>query len=274
MLDAEAILADVNGTTRSHVTSLEVFDEIASTNSYLMDKRGPAPGELYIAVTTNQTAGRGRQGRRWLSPPGSGLCLSIAYTVASRTDNLSALTLAVGIGAITSLQDVNAQGIRIKWPNDLVAENRKLGGILTEAKTHAEGSVTVVIGVGLNLDLGEGFDLGNEAKRAMPVTDLNRIVATMPAPDTLAARLINRLHAAIMNFEAAGFAYFAREWAKHDWLLGRELTVDTSSEQLRGTGAGVARDGALLVDVGSADPRRITAGTIVTTSSSSAGAHG
>ncbi len=185
MLDSDAILADVDEVTRSQVMALDVFDEIASTNSYLMDEPGPPPGRLHIAATTNQTAGRGRQGRRWLAPPGAGLCLSIAYTVAGRTDNLSALTLAIGIGAIESLEDVNVQGVRIKWPNDLIAGEAKLGGILTEAKTHKDGSVTVVIGVGLNLDLGRGLDLGDEAKRAMPVTDLNSIAASMPAPEKL-----------------------------------------------------------------------------------------
>ena len=263
VIDSESILAGIKEATRSKIVSLEVFDEIASTNSYLLEKPGPRPGELCIAATTNQTAGRGRRGRTWLTPPGTGLCLSMAYTFAGATDNLAPLTLAMGLGAIKSLQDADVHGIRVKWPNDLIAEDRKLGGILTEAKTHANGSVTVVTGVGLNLDLGDGLDLRHEAKRAMPVADLSSHAEEVPAPETLASFLVNRLHAAITNFEADGFNGIAEEWARYDWLLGRKLTVDALSEQIVGIGAGIAADGALLVDVGAADLRRIKAGTIV-----------
>lgn len=263
VLDSDSILAGINEATRSKIISLEVFAEIASTNSYLLEEPGPRPSELCIAATTNQTAGRGRRGRTWLTPPGAGLCLSMAYTFGSATDNLAALTLAMGLGAIKSLRDANVQGIRIKWPNDLIAEDRKLGGILTEAKTHANGSVTVVTGVGLNLDLGDGLDLRHEAKRAMPVADLSSHAAEVPAPETLASFLVNRLHAAITNFEADGFNPIAEEWARYDWLLGRKLTVDALSEQVVGVGAGIAADGALLVDIGAAELRRIKAGTIV-----------
>lgn len=263
VLDSKSILAGIHEATRAEIASLDVFAEIASTNSYLMDKPGPRPGELRVAVTTNQTAGRGRRGRTWLAPPGSGLCLSVAHTFARATDNLSALTLAVGLGVIKALQDANVRGIRIKWPNDLIAEDRKLGGILTEARTQANGSVTVVTGVGLNLDLGDGLDLRHEAKRAMPVADLKSHVADVPAPEVLGACLVNRLHEAIKKFEADGFAGFAEEWTRYDWLLGRKLTVDALSEHVVGIGAGIASNGELLVDVGSADLRRIKSGTIV-----------
>lgn len=265
VLDAATIREGLNAATRKRVASLEVFSEIASTNSYLMEKPEPPPSDMYVAVTTNQTAGRGRRGRRWLSPPGSGLCLSMAYTFTRRAGGIAPLTLAIGLGAIKSLQDVGVHGVFVKWPNDLIAGDGKLGGILTEAKTHADGSVTVVTGLGLNLDLGEGLELDDKGATALPAMDLCRYAANMPAPNVLSSCLLNRINSVMTDFERAGFALFAKEWAKYDWLRNRKLVVETLSENVSGIGAGIARDGALLLDTGGPEMQRITSGTVVTT---------
>lgn len=262
MLDADAIRTALSDAVASRVTALEVFAEIASTNSYLMERQGPPPGEISVAATTNQTAGRGRGGHRWVSPPGSGLCLSVAYTFDDPPENLSALTLAAGIGAIAALEDAGASGISLKWPNDLILDGGKLAGILAEAKTEPAGHCTVVIGVGINLDLETGIKLGDESRHALPPTDLRAHLGRPPEATALAARLIDRLYRSIEDFRAAGLAAFAAEWAARDWLSERPLVVHTSPGRIRGRGAGIADDGALLVDTGGGGVRRITSGTV------------
>lgn len=262
-LDAGAVQQSLGEGTTARLTTFEVLAEIDSTNSHLMRRAGPPPGQLFAVVTDNQTHGRGRHGRTWQSPPGSGLCLSIAYTFAAHPANLPALTLAIGLGAIEALADLGVPGVQLKWPNDLIANDGKLGGILTETQPHGSGAITVVTGLGLNVELGENLELASEWRRG--VSDLAGIVTTPPSCDELAARLIDGLCSTCVEYEKCGFAGCAHKWPGHDWLSGRELTVETPQQQVTGIGAGIADDGALLVDSGGGEVNRIVSGSVMTT---------
>ena len=262
-LDVNAIRRFANDSANTRLANIESFSEIDSTNSYLMRKPGPAPGTINVAVTSNQTAGRGRHGKTWQSPPNTGLCMSVAYTFAERPDNLSALTLVLGLAAIEALQELGARDLELKWPNDLVALDGKLGGILTEVQNQPGAIVTVVAGLGVNIDLPGKLDFGLESDWARRTVDLKSVCAAVPAPEELAAKLMTHLLRAFADFEESGFAAVAERWSRYDWLLGREITVDTGQVQFSGYGAGVADDGALLIDTPESGIRRITSGTIV-----------
>jgi len=255
-LDADAIRRFANDPVRERLASLDVFAEIDSTNSYLMQTIGPEPGKISIAATSNQTAGRGRHGKTWQSPPGSGLCLSVAYTFAAQPDNLPALTLVLGLGAVDALEELGATGIEIKWPNDLVAREAKLGGILTEVQQNSAGSVTIVAGIGINVDLQDRLDLGRS------VVDLKSICDVTPGHEKVAGKIVTHLLQAFIDFEEQGFGAAAGRWAQYDWLLGRAIMVDTADRQFKGVGAGVADDGALLVDTPESGIRPVSSGTI------------
>lgn len=270
-LDAGVIRRALDEEALQRLDMLEVFTEIGSTNSYLMQQPSPAPGQVRVAATDNQTAGRGRHGRTWLSPAGSGLCLSMAYSFALRPTNLPALTLAIGLGVIAALKELGASGVQLKWPNDLIAMDGKLGGILTEAQTQAGGAVTVVTGVGLNIDLSEQPDLAVEAEWARRIIDLKSQVVDLPGRNLIASSLIGSLGKILVDFEAAGFAQFSGQWQQHDWLLGREVRVDSPINRISGIGAGIADDGALLVDTPSSGRQRITSGTVMTVGRQEAG---
>lgn len=261
-LDGEAVRRLLSETTSQRLAEFEVFPAIDSTNSFLTGRPGPAPGLINAALTDNQTRGRGRHGRTWQSPPGSGLCLSLAYTFASQPANLSALTLAIGLGVIEALKGLGVVGVQLKWPNDLVANDGKLGGILTETQSHRSGAITVVTGVGINVALGEGVEIDSEWSG--PVADLSRIVDPTPSGDQMAARIIDELCATFIDFEAQGFSSYAQKWPGHDWLYGRNVTIDTPQCEVSGVGAGIAEDGALLVDTGFGAIARITSGSVMT----------
>ena len=262
-LDADAIRRYTTGAAGDRLADLKAFAEIDSTNSYLMQMPGPAPGRVDVAVTSNQTAGRGRHGKTWQSPPGSGVCLSTAYTFAERPKNLPALTLALGVAAIMALEELGAPGIKIKWPNDLVAMDGKLGGILTEVQTRSGGAVTVVTGIGVNVDLHGERDFGGESHWARQIVDLKSICEP-PLREQIIGGLITHFTDAFLDYEKSGLAAVSRRWSLYDWLLGREVVVDTATEQLTGIGAGIAEDGALLVDTPDAGVQHITSGTVVT----------
>jgi BirA family biotin operon repressor/biotin-[acetyl-CoA-carboxylase] ligase len=262
-LDVNAIRQFAKGSAIEKLAHINAFSEIDSTNSYLMRMPGPEPGSINIAVTNNQTAGRGRHGKTWQSPPGSGLCMSAAYSFASRPDNLPALTLALGLGVVEALEALGARNVELKWPNDLVAFDGKLGGILTEIQNKPGDAVTVVAGLGINVDLQGKLDLGPETDWARRVVDLKSVCAKVPSHEELAGMMTTHLLKAFADYEASGFAAIADRWSRYDWLSGREITIDTGRMQYSGLGVGVGDDGALLIDTPDAGIRRITSGTIV-----------
>ena len=255
-LDGQSIRRSLSDITNSRLDALEVFDEIASTNSYLMQQAPPAPGRLRVAVTDNQTQGRGRYGRTWHSPPGSGLCLSLAHAFAETPANLSALTLAIGLGVIDALEREDIRGVQLKWPNDLIAGDGKLGGILTETHAQVAQGVCVVTGVGLNIDIDRGLDV------AQPVADLASLVASPPSGDVLAAGLIDVLGDIFVDYAVSGFAPYLDRWSARDWLFRRAVIIDAPGPKTSGTCVGVDNDGALLLDT-SAGIVRVSSGTVM-----------
>jgi len=239
---------------------LEVFSSIASTNTYLLAQPAPPAGRYRVAIADHQTSGRGRHYRRWISAPGSGLCLSMSYTFARTPEQLPALTLALGVAVVESLQQIGVEGVSLKWPNDIVALDGKLGGILTEVQSGSGEGVTVVVGLGLNVHLREQIDFSADSDWAHRAIDLNGLMEVPPAREMLAATVIEHLYISMAIFEAQGLV--VSDWRRHDWLLDREITVDMPDGQITGTAAGVEEDGALVVGT-SNGRRRVISGSIV-----------
>jgi len=262
-LDAEVIRQLAKDPVRERLAHIKVFSEIDSTNSYLMQMPAPEPGRLSVAITSNQTAGRGRHGKTWQSPPGSGLCLSAAYTFLLQPENLPALTLALGLGAIDALEELGASGVELKWPNDLVALDGKLGGILTEVQQQSAGTATVVAGIGVNVDSTSAVDIETVSGWAHQVVDLKSICDTQPSHEEVAGQLTTHLLQAFVDFETSGFSTMADRWSRYDWLLGRNITIATAEQQFSGVGAGIASDGALLIETPESGVRRVTSGSII-----------
>jgi BirA family biotin operon repressor/biotin-[acetyl-CoA-carboxylase] ligase len=260
-------VSDVRGrlaeSALAKLDELEFFSSIASTNTYLMTRTAPAAGRFRVAIADHQTAGRGRHDRRWISTPGAGLCLSVSYTFASLPAQLPALTLAIGVGVVTALRQLAIEGVSLKWPNDLVALDGKLGGILTEAQSGGSGGASVVAGIGINVRNGEQLDLSAESGWAQRPIDLDALQAEPPAREMLAGTIVNELVSTFSRFEQEGFAPFAAEWRRHDWLHGKLITVEMPEQQLTGTAAGVDADGALLIDTRAGRTRVINGSIIV-----------
>ncbi len=261
-LDTSLIRQSLAAETRKKLDELEVFGSVASTNTYLMSQPAPGVGRFRVAIADHQTAGRGRHYRRWISPPGAGLYMSFAYSFEEQPDQLPSLTLAIGVGVIAALQKLGINGVSLKWPNDIVALNGKLGGILTELQSRASKEVTVVTGIGLNIDLPEEAETSIESDWARRVVDVSSVCETVPGRAAIAAAIVNELHGVMSKFAALGFVGFLEAWAKHDWLKQREVIVDLPDQQITGVAAGVDNDGALLVDTGKAKTR-VVSGSII-----------
>lgn len=262
-LDAALIRRLLSERTSAQLDDLECFASIESTNTYLLEQAPPKAERFRVAIADHQTAGRGQRHRHWESPEGAGLYLSLAYTFDEQPEQLSSLTLAIGIGVVDALRQLEIEGISLKWPNDIVALDGKLGGILTEVRSRTDDNVTVVTGIGLNIDLPDGEEIGMDSEWARRAIDISSVVEKVPAREEIAAGIIEAICAAMKKFEALGFAGFSQDWVQHDWLQGREITVDLPAGRITGVAAGVDTDGALLVDTGK-EKARVVSGSIVT----------
>jgi BirA family biotin operon repressor/biotin-[acetyl-CoA-carboxylase] ligase len=197
--DATSIRRSLSAEASAKLDELDLFGSIASTNTYLLSQPSPQPGRFRVAIADHQSSGRGRHFSRWVSPPGAGLCLSLAYTFDEPPEQLPSLTLAIGVGIISALQELGVTGLSLKWPNDIVAADGKLGGILTEVQSRNNDHVTVVTGIGLNIDLPSGAAAGIESDWARQPVGMNEIVDELPAREQIAAAVIDGLHAVMRN---------------------------------------------------------------------------
>jgi BirA family biotin operon repressor/biotin-[acetyl-CoA-carboxylase] ligase len=198
-----------------------------------------------------QTAGRGRRGRDWLAPFGSGLTFSIGWTFAEMPADLSALSLALGVCVVRALRSMGATDTQLKWPNDIVYRHHKLGGLLLQMRSEAGGPAYVVAGLGLNLELPAAVqETLRAAPLATPPTDLAAACGGVaPSRVVVAARLAGTMLDGLATFARSGFAPFAADWSAFDSLRDAPVTVLRHDGQLEGTARGTDREGALLVEV-------------------------
>lgn len=217
--------------------------------------------ERGVALALEQRAGRGRQGRQWISPPGA-----LVATAAFRTDNsfkqLSGFSLVVGLALLETLGELCkgtqvAAGLRLKWPNDLLdREGKKLAGILVETKGVDE-SLLVLAGIGLNLSeapaqIGHATCLEAVAQRHG---------ASAPAALEVAARLFPTIDRYWVRFEQHGFSQFRADWLEQAAFRGDTVTADIGSGPISGTVKGLTTEGLLILDIGG-EERIISSGEI------------
>ena len=241
MLDGQAIRADLSSAVASRLGALELHWEIDSTSSALQCRAADAP-DFSIVMAETQTAGRGRRGRTWLSPPGLNIYLSCLKRFDAGFAALSGLSLATGVIVLRALHALGIHGPRLKWPNDVLADGGKLAGILVELSGEYQGPCAAVIGIGLNLRLTDAL----REQAGQPVCDLAALAHGVP-PDRnrAAAALIGSLVEGLEQFERDGFAAFVEDYAEHDALRGIPLRVSSPSGELDGIGAGIDARGAL-----------------------------
>jgi len=261
LLDECQLRAALPQVVRDRLRTLTVADELVSTNETLLAAPPLAPGRMDACLAEFQSQGRGRRGRSWIAPYGAGLCLSLSWSFRDTPPQLSALSLAVGVGVLRALDSLGIAGVRLKWPNDLLYDLRKLGGVLIELRAEAGGPAYVVIGLGLNVALPPEARVAIGAA-GLPVASLDELCpACLPSRSLLAAAVIGQLERVLAEFELAGFAPFAAEWRAADALAARPARVESGDTRLEGLACGIDLDGALLLEV-DGTLRRIVAGDV------------
>jgi len=224
---------------------VDALAECESTSSLLLARAGDGAPAGSVVVADRQTAGRGRRGRHWLSSPAASLTFSVLWRFAGGVDRLAGLSLAVGVAVLRALEACGASGLALKWPNDILLGDAKLGGILVELQSERRGML-VVIGIGLNLHLpvlGDGVGYVGQ-----PVAALGQVLSPLPDRHDLLAQVLLELAAVLDRFAEGGFAALRGEWqARHAWQDRPVRLLRDGVLEKEGVCLGADADGALLI---------------------------
>ena len=245
LLDKALILAGVDPHIRQKLSSLQVESSLDSTNSALL--RLPLEKQHARAIfAEHQSSGRGRRGRQWHSPHGRNLYLSLGWKFELPLSELGCLPLVVALSAAQALERAGLEGYRVKWPNDLLLDGRKLCGCLVEVQGDAQGPCYAVLGVGVNVHMPQTV---TTSEIDQPWTDLH---SQLPGctRNGIAALLIEELVKHLALFARQGFEPFRNLWEQLDGLKGQTVSVHGGNRLLTGVAMGIDDRGALLLDTG------------------------
>jgi BirA family biotin operon repressor/biotin-[acetyl-CoA-carboxylase] ligase len=250
LLDRQAIVDSLPAATRSQLERADVLLTVDSTNRFVADLSPPQAGCFQLCTTEVQNAGRGRRGRSWVAPFGSGVCMSLGWQFTEAPPTFSALSLAVGVAVVKAFKRLGIEGVGLKWPNDLQWQGRKLGGILIEMRGESAGPAQVIIGIGINMHMPAAIRMQLAEREAALIADIHEIMhERTPTRNTLIGAVATELLGMLQLFTTQGFAPFKDEWHELDTLANAPVKVISGSQATQGFARGVEADGTLLVDV-------------------------
>jgi BirA family transcriptional regulator, biotin operon repressor / biotin---[acetyl-CoA-carboxylase] ligase len=229
---------------------IEILPQASSSNTLLLQRAGMgdidrSPRSCRVLVVELQTAGRGRMGRTWYSGLGNSLTFSLLRRFDRGLNDLSGLSLAAGVGIVRALNKLGAPGVQLKWPNDILTAQGKLGGVLIEAQGDVLGPSTVVIGVGLNCTLTEDL----ECRIDQSACALEDVCEDMPERNQLLAILLQELANVLQQFEQRGFSSMREEWQRYHVHQDRPVRLKMPDDTaVNGVARGVSDQGELCLE--------------------------
>ena len=221
---------------------ISVIPVIDSTNQYLLDRMDLLQsGDACVAEY--QQAGRGRRGRQWFSPFGSNLYLSMFWRLEQGPAAAMGLSLVIGIVMAEVLQELGAKDVRVKWPNDLYLQDRKLAGILVELTGKTGDAANLVIGAGINLAMrSPDASVVNQGWINLQEAGINI------DRNALTATLVNKLRQSLLDFERDGLTPFLQRWAALDNFINRPVKLLIGDREVLGIARGIDQQGGLLLE--------------------------
>jgi BirA family biotin operon repressor/biotin-[acetyl-CoA-carboxylase] ligase len=222
--------------------TVEVVSVIDSTNTYVKQRLHELP-QGFVCLAEAQTHGRGRRGKAWVSPFGSSIYMSMAWTFTGGYQSIAGLSLLVGIAINRSLKTIGVIDCKLKWPNDVYYNLKKLAGILVEVEGQVGSDASAVIGIGINIDLPESVNGIDQ-----PFIDLVSITQKPVDRNELAALIIATLKNMLRQFEVEGLAPFLSEWKEADLFYNEYVYLESGSNRIHGLSKGINEGGALLLE--------------------------
>lgn len=237
LIDAQQIAAGTGVTVESHHV-------LGSTNQHLLDKAALLH-KGHSCFAEYQTAGRGRRGKKWVSPYGSHLYTSTYWCLDAGIQAVSGLSLVIGIAVARTLTDLGIANTQLKWPNDVYVDGKKIAGVLVEIIATAGGECHLVIGLGLNVNMP--LQAGLEIDQAW--TDINQQLQLPVDRNQLATRYLSHLVKVLTDFEQFGFAHFVDEWNRCDAFKDCPVILTLGETPKYGIARGIDQTGALLLEI-------------------------
>jgi BirA family biotin operon repressor/biotin-[acetyl-CoA-carboxylase] ligase len=222
---------------------VELHPVIGSTNQYLIDNTANLQSGT-VCIAEYQESGRGRRGRHWVSPFGANLYLSMYWRLDAGMAAAMGLSLVVGVAMVEALENMGLEGVKLKWPNDLYYQDRKLAGILVEMSGQAGGAAHLVIGMGMNLAMQD-----RDSAIDQPWASLSEVIGTDHIDrNVLAAEFINTLDTALKKYEIYGMQNFVERWNRLDNFIGRKVKLIMGTNEVTGIERGIDEQGGVLLE--------------------------
>lgn len=244
LLDKDTILSVIVPQTQSRLQEVQVLWSVDSTNRYILNLAPSGVVSGLAVLAEHQSAGRGRRGRHWVSPFGRNLYLSLLWEFELDATQLSGLSLAIAVAMTRALTKLKINDVMLKWPNDLLWQERKLCGVLLEMKGEASGPWQVVIGIGMNVNM----DPIMTDEIGQPWVDLQSILGRNLDRNQLAGLILSELLDAIDQFQHLGLSPFLAEWRSRDVCRDQLVELHFPDRVQQGIARGIDSDGALLLE--------------------------
>ena len=254
LLDAELMLSQIDSLATAQIANLEIFKSIDSTNKYAREKAETQPSSGSVILAEQQTAGRGRRGKTWVSPFAANIYLSIVWDFEQGAQALEGLSLAVGVAVKRALNAHGVESVQLKWPNDIYVDGQKLGGILLEMIGDPAGHCSVIIGVGINVAMPEDQAAAidqdwTDVKTQMQLQQCGDKGAIRFSKNHLASALISEIIVLLRDFQSQGFSSYRDEWQGVDAFYGKQAAITTPKQSISGVVRGVDPNGALRLEL-------------------------
>lgn len=238
---------------------IESENEVESTNILALKRARMGESEGLVIRALSQTNGRGRMGRKWFSPPGSGLYFSALLRPPVATDQTALISLIAGVAAAEGIADITRSSVGLKWPNDLRLGGKKTGGILCEYESAGGPSPAIVVGIGINLKIPPNGFPEEFGKRA---TSIEETGTTVDGGETLHA-ILERLDYWYRGFLEDGFGDIRSRWEALCDNLGERIHLSAAGKSIEGKMVGIDHSGHMLLELPTGEVREFESGEVV-----------
>jgi BirA family biotin operon repressor/biotin-[acetyl-CoA-carboxylase] ligase len=245
LLNEDDVQNALSHSANSLIGELLVLLQTDSTNRVCQEAMNDraTPNQAIVISAEQQTAGRGRRGKAWVSPYARNMYLSVGWQVQGGAAALQGLSLAIGVVVVRALQDLGVTTAQLKWPNDIVVGRQKLGGILIELTGDMAGPCSVVVGMGLNVNMPEYAQDGID----QAWTDVYQLGAR-PSRAQLIASVLNHVLPLLQHWEQSGFEPWREAWQALDAYREQPVNILMGDKRIAGIERGVDRDGAIQIE--------------------------
>ncbi len=241
---------------------LYLFEEIGSTNEVAFELARNGAPEGTVVIADSQTQGRGRLQRRWISPPGVNLYISVIFRPSIAAKNVPFLTLVASIALAETIKNEGANTL-IKWPNDILINWKKVAGVLTAMQPRGDEVDFVVVGVGVNLNMTRETMKKEMGEVAEIATSLREELGHEIERARFTADLINEIEIWYQRFLKNGKSPIIKEWMRRWGAINRRVQVKFNETVVEGTASGIDENGYLLIKKDDGTTERIISGDVI-----------